>query len=246
MCCWSAACRSRPPRRPCASAGRRSAPTSRRCPTARRATASPGSASCPCGSSQRTPISIETNRPEGGLEQPDHDDSDEARPAADSNQLWTFRVKPGVTDLRFDDLGYARFALESYETFKGLRDEGVIPAGRALPGLPPRRQQRDRRVLRRHERVADGPRRLHRGDRARDRADARGHPGRGPRDPVRLRMGGRRPGDRRRVLLPVLARRHGRREVRPPRRARSRTSQVVPEDVPSATTGATAPGAAGR
>ncbi len=38
-------------------------------------------------------------------------------------------MKPGVTDLRFDDLGYARFALESYETFKGLRDEGVIPAG---------------------------------------------------------------------------------------------------------------------
>jgi hypothetical protein len=75
------------------------------------------------------PDLIETNRPDGPLEQPEHDDSDEARPAADSNQLWTFRVKPGVTDLRFDDLGYARFSVESYKTFKGLRDEGVIPAG---------------------------------------------------------------------------------------------------------------------
>jgi hypothetical protein len=75
------------------------------------------------------PDLVETNRPEGGLEQPDHDDADEARPAADSGQLWTFRVKDGVTDLRFDDLGYARFAVESYAAFTRLRDEGVIPAG---------------------------------------------------------------------------------------------------------------------
>jgi hypothetical protein len=71
----------------------------------------------------------ESNRPRDGLRQPEHDDSDEARPAADDSQLWTFRVKPGVEDLRFDDLGYARFALESYTTFTALRDEGVIPEG---------------------------------------------------------------------------------------------------------------------
>jgi hypothetical protein len=72
---------------------------------------------------------VESNRPTEGLRQPEHDDSDEARPAADDSQLWTFRVRKGVTDLRFDDLGYARFALESYAVFARLRDEGVIAEG---------------------------------------------------------------------------------------------------------------------
>jgi hypothetical protein len=75
------------------------------------------------------PDLIESNRPSEGLQQPEHDDSEEARPAADESQLWTFRVRPGVTDLRFDDLGYGRFALESYAEFARLREEGVIPQG---------------------------------------------------------------------------------------------------------------------
>jgi hypothetical protein len=75
------------------------------------------------------PDLIESNRPTEGLQQPEHDDSGEARPAADEGQLWTFRVRDGVTDLRFDELGYGRFALESYAQFTRLRDDGVIPAG---------------------------------------------------------------------------------------------------------------------
>jgi hypothetical protein len=38
-------------------------------------------------------------------------------------------VRDGVTDLRFDDLGYGRFALDAYAELTRLRDEGVIPAG---------------------------------------------------------------------------------------------------------------------
>jgi hypothetical protein len=40
---------------------------------------------------------------------------------------WQFKIKPGVTDLRFDDLRYAGAALSSYLTFKQLKHEGVIP-----------------------------------------------------------------------------------------------------------------------
>jgi hypothetical protein len=40
---------------------------------------------------------------------------------------WQFRVKPGVDDLKFDDLRYAGAALSSYLTFRELKDEGVIP-----------------------------------------------------------------------------------------------------------------------
>ena len=45
-----------------------------------------------------------------------------ARPAP-----WTFRIRPGQR-LRFDDLHYGRYAIESYAVFRGLRAEGVIPA----------------------------------------------------------------------------------------------------------------------
>lgn len=46
---------------------------------------------------------------------------------------WQFRVKPGVKNVRFGDLGwrlgYARDAISSYFVFKTLRADGVIPAG---------------------------------------------------------------------------------------------------------------------
>jgi hypothetical protein len=42
---------------------------------------------------------------------------------------WTFRLKPGVDALDFDDLKYAAWAAESYQTFRELRERGVIPAG---------------------------------------------------------------------------------------------------------------------
>jgi hypothetical protein len=45
---------------------------------------------------------------------------------------WSFKVKPGVTRVRFGEpgwrLGYARGAIESYFVFKTLKREGVIPA----------------------------------------------------------------------------------------------------------------------
>jgi hypothetical protein len=41
---------------------------------------------------------------------------------------WQFRLKPGVTRLRFEDLGYIDPARDSYAVFRRLRDEGTIPA----------------------------------------------------------------------------------------------------------------------
>ena len=46
---------------------------------------------------------------------------------------WSFKIKPGVTAVRFGDpgwrLGYARDAINSYFIFRTLRDQGVIPRG---------------------------------------------------------------------------------------------------------------------
>jgi hypothetical protein len=64
--------------------------------------------------------------PEGELEQPDN--PDDAPPAEELEGFWTFRVKDGE-DVRFDDLHYGRFAQESYEIFKRLRDAGTIEPG---------------------------------------------------------------------------------------------------------------------
>jgi hypothetical protein len=51
---------------------------------------------------------------------------------------WLFRVRPGLDSIRFDDLGYARAARDSYATFRSLRDEGVIrPGVRFQVSLPP-------------------------------------------------------------------------------------------------------------
>jgi hypothetical protein len=48
------------------------------------------------------------------------------RPGAAPENRFTFAIREGVTDLVFD-LGYGRFAIESYAIFTRLRDEGVIP-----------------------------------------------------------------------------------------------------------------------
>jgi hypothetical protein len=40
---------------------------------------------------------------------------------------WNFRIKPGH-QLRFGDLIYGRFAVDSYGMFRRLREEGVIPS----------------------------------------------------------------------------------------------------------------------
>jgi hypothetical protein len=49
---------------------------------------------------------------------------------ASYRELAQLSLTPGETaeDLRFDELGYARAALESYELFAQLKDEGAIPA----------------------------------------------------------------------------------------------------------------------
>ena len=42
---------------------------------------------------------------------------------------WRFAVRDGVDDVRFETIGYADEAKQSYEIFRSLRDEGVIPDG---------------------------------------------------------------------------------------------------------------------
>ena len=49
--------------------------------------------------------------------------------AREYNDNWAFRLKPGVETLDFPDLHYARWATESYEVFRELRERGVIPDG---------------------------------------------------------------------------------------------------------------------
>ena len=49
-------------------------------------------------------------------------------PPADLPGIWNFRIKPG-RQLRFDDLLYGRFAVDSYGAFRRLREDGVIPTG---------------------------------------------------------------------------------------------------------------------
>ena len=49
-------------------------------------------------------------------------------PPTDIDGFWNFRIKPGRR-LRFDDLLYGRVAVDSYNVFRRLRDEGVVPSG---------------------------------------------------------------------------------------------------------------------
>jgi hypothetical protein len=64
--------------------------------------------------------------PEHELEQPDRDG--EKPPVEDLEGIWSFRVRPGAT-ARFDDLRYGSFAIDSYATFRRLRDAGTIAPG---------------------------------------------------------------------------------------------------------------------
>jgi hypothetical protein len=64
--------------------------------------------------------------PNRRLEQPDRDA--DIGPIEDLPGIWNFRVKPGHT-LRFDDLAYGGYAVESYGVFRRLREEGAVPEG---------------------------------------------------------------------------------------------------------------------
>jgi len=59
----------------------------------------------------------------------------EGPPPTDMDGIWNFRIKPGQ-QLRFDDLLYGRFAVESYDVFRRLREEGVVPGVRFQVSLP--------------------------------------------------------------------------------------------------------------
>ena len=47
--------------------------------------------------------------------------------ATDYTDNWIFRVRPGIHALEFGDLGYARWAVDSYEVFRELRRRNEIP-----------------------------------------------------------------------------------------------------------------------
>src|SRR3712207_1319099 len=90
--------------------------------------------------------------------------------------LWHFRIRPGVSDLAFDDLHYADVAAESYAIFRRLKDEGTVPPHVRFQANFPG-EQRDRGVLLRARRLADRQAGLRAGGAGRDRAHAGGHPG---------------------------------------------------------------------
>lgn len=49
--------------------------------------------------------------------------------ATDASDLWKFGLRKGVRTLRFETLGYAEAAIESYKAFCVVREQGIIPAG---------------------------------------------------------------------------------------------------------------------
>jgi hypothetical protein len=67
----------------------------------------------------------ETVSPGGALEQPD---LPEGVHLSELDPFWAFKIKAGEK-LRFDNLLYGDFAIESYATFTRLREQGVIEPG---------------------------------------------------------------------------------------------------------------------
>ncbi|MDE2771892.1 MAG: hypothetical protein OXI44_12115, partial [Bacteroidota bacterium] len=49
--------------------------------------------------------------------------------ATDASDLWKFGLRKGVRTLRFETLGYAEAAIESYKAFCAVREQGIIPEG---------------------------------------------------------------------------------------------------------------------
>jgi hypothetical protein len=60
------------------------------------------------------------------LEQPERDGN--RPPVEDLEGIWNFRVRPGRS-IAFPDLKYGGFAIDSYASFRRLREEGVIADG---------------------------------------------------------------------------------------------------------------------
>ena len=104
-------------------------------------------------------------------------------PGEELEGMWLFRVKPG-RKIRFDDLKYGTFATESYQVFRRLRDEGVIPPGvRFQMSLPSPHSAIDG-CFDDPDQWPDLYDAYVAGDPRRDPQGARDDPRRGPRDPV--------------------------------------------------------------
>jgi hypothetical protein len=50
------------------------------------------------------------------------------RLASGYDDNWSFRLRPDVGEIKFEDLRYARWAMESYDIFREMRQRGDIPA----------------------------------------------------------------------------------------------------------------------
>ena len=69
-----------------------------------------------------------TNRPEARPDNSVFKDVPDWVPTS-WEDMWRFRIRDGVEQIRFEKLHYAEFAIKSYEKFRELRAQGVIPAG---------------------------------------------------------------------------------------------------------------------
>lgn len=63
-----------------------------------------------------------TNRPSPSNGYP------EWRPRNHTDDMWNFKVKPETDDIRFDELGYAKHAITSYEILNLMKELGKVPA----------------------------------------------------------------------------------------------------------------------
>ncbi|HUK01298.1 MAG TPA: hypothetical protein VLW26_03370 [Steroidobacteraceae bacterium] len=68
------------------------------------------------------------NKPKGNRDKTVFKDLEDWVPTS-WEEMWRFRVREGYERVSFDNLHYAEFARESYETFRKLRTAGVIPPG---------------------------------------------------------------------------------------------------------------------
>ena len=152
-------------------------------------------------------------------------------PPADMAGFWNFRIKRGRL-LRFDDLLYGRFAVDSYGVFRRLREEGVIPSDVRFQVSLPSPHSGDRPVLRGRRSVAGGTRRVSGRDEARDREDPGGGSGARSRLPMGLRQRDRRPrhggGERHEVVSEADRRGEVRASRRPAGPARRRDPRGSP------------------
>lgn len=52
----------------------------------------------------------------------------EWKPRNHTDDMWNFKIKPGVNEIKFDELGYAKHAITSYEILSLMKETGKVPA----------------------------------------------------------------------------------------------------------------------